>query len=861
MWSQWPLNVIDVEVWVVSRESSALPRRAWWFPVPRAQRGQCMGSSAGDPDARSRGDPLPDCHRGFGHVGPGGVDGWIARSFSCGGLDWHWASLGSRFSEGFVVWYYAASSKRGLLCVYGGAGQARVARGRQVTRRSLRALSSSGPRIRDSFWRRSTAAAAAYATPDADSRRRCAFAHWIGLSVQRGRYAQDLMITGGPRYLCVDILLFAESSVRLRTGNTAASGLVNDAAIVQARGDAFERRLRAGETAASALETSSSCETAASAFETSLNGTFMYSECSGCPRDEFKWRLRAGRRARAAASRGLNCSECPRDELKQRNRCEFLMARLDSKRSTSRSSGVAQSRDIVEAGHAAPKWYRKGFKGSTRWNKEWVPDLVLIFFSRDSPGTAGPNTHAVPLVISVEREVTTKHFTESAGALSPTSPAASTPQKPHTGSARRGASSTPRAAAPSPCAASKWSAAGCGSGACLRDAEGARRGGQVRTGRAGAGGAGAAGGTVDECGAHSDGGGVEAAYDARDAAGDARGRGGRTGVGTEAYANTAANVAVYASAGYRNTSADEYDLLDEDYDKDDELSEDEDEIAAALESSVKELALGDWARGRILDDAWVAPAADIPPKTRSRQRIPYPGLSPHPIAPGTRDIHRDPHPLPADASPTTPQRLRPSLAEAAHAAHMRQMHVVFLPAFRNVVRRVVVECARGRQRRTPQCAPRACRSRTWCSLLAVGGGGRGTWRGGAQDDAGRDAAAVRYSGAGGGGDINDEYSDTDDFEERKVLGAEMQIKMSTFSVEIVDKIYRELSSFVPVFLATHGIFCCRNLGVGQLSELNCKGGRVVELDDALRTIAGPSTVPGGEIQDTYTRNWWKLTFT
>ncbi|KAJ7434832.1 hypothetical protein B0H11DRAFT_2369563 [Mycena galericulata] len=56
-----------------------------------------------------------------------------------------------------------------------------------------------------------------------------------------------------------------------------------------------ERQLRAGNTATSASETSSS-ETAASALETSLTGAFRHSncKCSGCPRDEFKWRLHAG---------------------------------------------------------------------------------------------------------------------------------------------------------------------------------------------------------------------------------------------------------------------------------------------------------------------------------------------------------------------------------------------------------------------------------------------------------------------------------------------------------------------------------------------------------------------------------------
>ncbi|KAJ7440494.1 hypothetical protein B0H11DRAFT_2252929 [Mycena galericulata] len=192
---------------------------------------------------------------------------------------------------------------------------------------------------------------------------------------------------------------------------------------------------------------------------------------------------------------------------------------------------------------------------------------------------------------------------------------------------------------------------------------------------------------------------------------------GARGAGMEAYANNAANAAVCASVGYTNASADEYDLLNEEYTEDaseleDELNEDEDEMAAALESSMKEPALGDWARGRILDGARVAPAdvyygvrvggLDTPENpVKATHPIPW-AVSPPPSPRGhvtsttTPDL---PTPLPADTTPTThPGPPSPSpptyaLAKATHAAHMRQMHVVLLPAFRNVVRHVVVECS------------------------------------------------------------------------------------------------------------------------------------------------------------------------
>jgi hypothetical protein len=85
-----------------------------------------------------------------------------------------------------------------------------------------------------------------------------------------------------------------------------------------------------------------------------------------------------------------------------------------------------------------------------------------------------------------------------------------------------------------------------------------------------------------------------------------------------AYANNATNAAAYARAGYTTTNSTGGDDYDEAYDYDeeeeddseleDDFLDDEEEVAAALEMTVKEMALIDWARGRVLDGAWVAPA-------------------------------------------------------------------------------------------------------------------------------------------------------------------------------------------------------------------------------------------------------------
>ncbi|KAJ7165748.1 hypothetical protein C8R46DRAFT_1274917 [Mycena filopes] len=194
---------------------------------------------------------------------------------------------------------------------------------------------------------------------------------------------------------------------------------------------------------------------------------------------------------------------------------------------------------------------------------------------------------------------------------------------------------------------------------------------------------------------------------------------------TAAFANNATNAAAYATAGYTNNSAD-YDDFEEEYDYDDEDDdslddfdeEDEEELASALEMNVKEMALGDWARGKILDGAWMAPA-DV----YYNNRVPdHPNTDIPAVHPVAWAISRPPSPPPpgptGSSAPTAmvtsdsdtllvptqvgdqrhPARSGPpppsyQLAEAAHHAHCRQMRTLLLPAFRNVVRRIIVECA------------------------------------------------------------------------------------------------------------------------------------------------------------------------
>ncbi|KAJ6463867.1 hypothetical protein DFH09DRAFT_1113245 [Mycena vulgaris] len=140
----------------------------------------------------------------------------------------------------------------------------------------------------------------------------------------------------------------------------------------------------------------------------------------------------------------------------------------------------------------------------------------------------------------------------------------------------------------------------------------------------------------------------------------------------DVYANSAVNAvnaAVHGSAGYTNTSADES-TTKRDSELENEPSEDEDKMAVVLESSVKEMALGDWARGKILDDTLENPVKAICP-------VPW-VVSPPPSPPGhAASTAALSTPLPADeplatcTGPPAPPPPRYTLTEAVHGVHMR----------------------------------------------------------------------------------------------------------------------------------------------------------------------------------------------
>ncbi|KAK7025661.1 hypothetical protein R3P38DRAFT_3531396 [Favolaschia claudopus] len=164
---------------------------------------------------------------------------------------------------------------------------------------------------------------------------------------------------------------------------------------------------------------------------------------------------------------------------------------------------------------------------------------------------------------------------------------------------------------------------------------------------------------------------------------------------------------VSSPRGATNTIPDECYDEDSSESDDDPLGNEEDE---SLDMAVKEMALTDWARARVLDGAWAAPA-DVHNRMKDGVRLadadPYvPAVHPvhwsRRVAPllqqrrsvraigtvGWIDAASQCHPGPPTQPPPTQ-----CLAEKANNAFVKQMRSILLPVFSNVVRRLVIDYA------------------------------------------------------------------------------------------------------------------------------------------------------------------------
>ncbi|TFK45142.1 hypothetical protein BDQ12DRAFT_674210 [Crucibulum laeve] len=155
---------------------------------------------------------------------------------------------------------------------------------------------------------------------------------------------------------------------------------------------------------------------------------------------------------------------------------------------------------------------------------------------------------------------------------------------------------------------------------------------------------------------------------------------------------------------YARGEGGDFGSLDDDLAEEEEEEEDDEDDPEVLqmteEGGVRELALGDWARARILDGHWFSPADvwygyTIPGhSTAVSATHPCPwAREPEPVrelADNTEDGEEE-HPRSVFVNADIPPSF--GLCEQAYVAHQRQMRVVLMPVMKNIVRRIVMECA------------------------------------------------------------------------------------------------------------------------------------------------------------------------
>ncbi|OCH91079.1 hypothetical protein OBBRIDRAFT_874895 [Obba rivulosa] len=146
----------------------------------------------------------------------------------------------------------------------------------------------------------------------------------------------------------------------------------------------------------------------------------------------------------------------------------------------------------------------------------------------------------------------------------------------------------------------------------------------------------------------------------------------------------------------------------EGYGSEEELSEEEDEedpeVLSITEDAggVKDLAIQDWARNRILDGHWISPAdqwygftnTGRPTVVRAEHPCPWNRGATYSGAVDDGECEGDgtelEHPRPKTTSAPVPPTFQ--LCEQVYRAFMKQMRDILLPAMRNIVRRLAIEC-------------------------------------------------------------------------------------------------------------------------------------------------------------------------
>lgn len=130
------------------------------------------------------------------------------------------------------------------------------------------------------------------------------------------------------------------------------------------------------------------------------------------------------------------------------------------------------------------------------------------------------------------------------------------------------------------------------------------------------------------------------------------------------------------------------------YDSDEELSDDEEdpELLSLTEDAggVRDLAVNDWARIRILDGHWYSPADQYFGNRIPDKPTVVPALHPCPWTIEDVTMQEIQHPQQELVRSEVPSSF--TLCDQVYRAYQRQMRLILSPAMQNVVRKMVVEC-------------------------------------------------------------------------------------------------------------------------------------------------------------------------
>lgn len=154
------------------------------------------------------------------------------------------------------------------------------------------------------------------------------------------------------------------------------------------------------------------------------------------------------------------------------------------------------------------------------------------------------------------------------------------------------------------------------------------------------------------------------------------------------------NLLSQALAASRLASRDDAAAAGGGYDSDEELSDDEEdpELLSLTEDAggVRDLAINDWARIRILDGHWYSPADQYFGNRVPERPTVVPAIHPCPWTIEGIAMQEIQHPQQEFIRGEVPSSF--ALCDQAYRAYQRQMRLILTPAMQNVVRKLVVEC-------------------------------------------------------------------------------------------------------------------------------------------------------------------------